>query len=191
MSTLDRRRVLDAAVRLVDESGLRQLTMRRLGGALGVDAMALYRYVPGRENLLDGIVETVVDELYGDPEVRMSGRPTVAGLPAAPGVRRATGGVCPPSCLPAGGHPPAADLSLYPHLRSLVPELSEDRSASDFEESPCRTSSRDWAAQVRPGEGTGAVVLAPWSRMVTASRGARRVPVSSCTSGDDLLSSTP
>jgi len=38
--------------------------MRRLGAELGVEAMALYRYVPGREQLLDGVVETVMDELY-------------------------------------------------------------------------------------------------------------------------------
>jgi len=64
--------VLGAAVVLIDEQGLRQLTMRNLGAYLGVDAMALYRYVPGRENLLDGIVESVIDELYGDPDVHMS-----------------------------------------------------------------------------------------------------------------------
>ena len=38
--------------------------MRRLGGALGVEAMALYRYVPGREQLLDGVVEFVMNELW-------------------------------------------------------------------------------------------------------------------------------
>ena len=37
--------------------------MRRLGAYLGVDAMARYRYVPSRENLSDGIVELVIDEL--------------------------------------------------------------------------------------------------------------------------------
>ncbi|HEX8345001.1 MAG TPA: TetR/AcrR family transcriptional regulator C-terminal domain-containing protein [Actinoplanes sp.] len=68
---LDRQRILGAAVRFIDEHGLRELTMRRLGAYLGVEGMALYRYVPGREALLDGIVETVVDELYGDPDVHL------------------------------------------------------------------------------------------------------------------------
>ena len=45
--------------------------MRRLGSYLGVEAMALYRYVPGREALLDGVVEVVIDELYGDPDVHL------------------------------------------------------------------------------------------------------------------------
>jgi len=64
--TLDRRTILREAVRFLDEFGREQLTMRRLGAELGVEAMALYRYVPGREQLLDGVVETVMDELYNN-----------------------------------------------------------------------------------------------------------------------------
>jgi AcrR family transcriptional regulator len=45
--------------------------MQRLGKDLGVEAMALYRYVPSREDLLDGIVETVLDALHQDPEVHL------------------------------------------------------------------------------------------------------------------------
>ena len=52
---LDRERILQAAIDFIDESGLAALTMRRLGASLGVEAMALYRYVPGREDLLDGV----------------------------------------------------------------------------------------------------------------------------------------
>ena len=44
---LDRGRILDAAISYIDEQGLAGLTMRRLGQALGVEAMALYRYVAG------------------------------------------------------------------------------------------------------------------------------------------------
>jgi len=69
---LDRRRVLGAAIEFIDGQGLGALTMRRLGAHLGVEAMALYRYVPGREQLLDGVVETVIDELYGDPDVHLA-----------------------------------------------------------------------------------------------------------------------
>lgn len=68
---LDQRRILGAAVQFIDENGLRALTMQRLGAYLGVEGMALYRYVPGREALLDGVVETVVDELFGDPDVHL------------------------------------------------------------------------------------------------------------------------
>lgn len=61
---LDQMRILNAAVEFIDTNGLGMLTMRRLGAHLGVEAMALYRYVPGREQLLDGVVEVVMDELY-------------------------------------------------------------------------------------------------------------------------------
>jgi AcrR family transcriptional regulator len=61
---LDQLRILRAAVGLIDRTGLSRLTMRRLGAHLGVEAMALYRYVPSREQLLDGVVEVVMDELY-------------------------------------------------------------------------------------------------------------------------------
>ncbi|MBC2878622.1 MULTISPECIES: TetR/AcrR family transcriptional regulator C-terminal domain-containing protein [Streptomyces] len=56
---LTRERVLDAAVELVDREGLKALTMRRLGAALGVEAMTLYHHVPGKDALLDGLVERV------------------------------------------------------------------------------------------------------------------------------------
>jgi AcrR family transcriptional regulator len=62
---------LSAAVEFIDREGLPALTMRRLGKDLGVEAMALYRYVPSREELLDGIVETVLDALHHDPEVHL------------------------------------------------------------------------------------------------------------------------
>ena len=58
-------------MRFIDENGLRMLTMQRLGAYLGVEGMALYRHVPGREALLDGVVERVVDELFGDPDVHL------------------------------------------------------------------------------------------------------------------------
>jgi AcrR family transcriptional regulator len=61
---LGRDQILREAVRLIDEHGRDRLTMRRLGSALGVEAMALYRYIPGREQLLDGVVEFVMNELW-------------------------------------------------------------------------------------------------------------------------------
>lgn len=61
---LGRELILTEAVNFIDEHGRDHLTMRRLGAQLGVEAMALYRYVPGREQLLDGVVEYVMNELY-------------------------------------------------------------------------------------------------------------------------------
>jgi AcrR family transcriptional regulator len=66
---LDRDRIVAAAIGFIDEFGLPGLTMRRLGGVLGVEAMSLYRHVPGREALLDAVVESIVDEMQHDEDV--------------------------------------------------------------------------------------------------------------------------
>ncbi|WP_316527755.1 TetR/AcrR family transcriptional regulator [Kitasatospora brasiliensis] len=60
---LSRPLVLGAAVALVDREGLAALTMRRLATELGVESMALYRYTPGKEALIDGLVEAYFDEI--------------------------------------------------------------------------------------------------------------------------------
>ncbi len=41
-------RIIDAAVRYVDDNCLDELSMRRLGSELGVEAMSLYRYFPSK-----------------------------------------------------------------------------------------------------------------------------------------------
>jgi TetR/AcrR family tetracycline transcriptional repressor len=61
---LSRDRVITAAIDFVDKRGLSALTMRRLGQELGVEAMSLYRYVNGREDLLEGMVDRMVAELH-------------------------------------------------------------------------------------------------------------------------------
>jgi AcrR family transcriptional regulator len=62
---LSRDRVLQAAVDLADRGGNEALSMRKLGQELGVDAMALYRHVRGKDDLLDGLVEVIVREIEG------------------------------------------------------------------------------------------------------------------------------
>jgi AcrR family transcriptional regulator len=65
---LNRRRVLEEAVRFVDGEGLEALTMRKLGAELGVEAMSLYNHVPNKSALLDGMVEVLLGELEVPPE---------------------------------------------------------------------------------------------------------------------------
>jgi AcrR family transcriptional regulator len=62
--TLSRELIIETAIDFVDEHGLTALTMRRLGKQLGVEAMSLYRYVNGREDLLEGVVDRMVAELH-------------------------------------------------------------------------------------------------------------------------------
>ena len=60
---LTRERVLDAALNLADQGGLEGLSMRKLGQALGVEAMALYYHFANKERVLDGIVDLVFAEI--------------------------------------------------------------------------------------------------------------------------------
>jgi AcrR family transcriptional regulator len=60
---LTKERVLRAAIRLADEGGFESLTMRRLGQELGVQAMSLYNHVANKDDIHDGIVDMVMDEV--------------------------------------------------------------------------------------------------------------------------------
>ncbi len=56
-------RIIDAAVRYVDENCLDELSMRRLGSELGVEAMSLYRYFPSKGALLDAVAGWLLRDL--------------------------------------------------------------------------------------------------------------------------------
>jgi AcrR family transcriptional regulator len=116
--TLDRRTLILAAVTLIDQNDLRYLTMRRLGTHLGVEAMSLYHYIHSREDLLDAIVELVIDDLYGDPEVHLESndwQQYLQGL--AHGVRRIA--LAHPQIFPLIATRPPAAPWVRPPLRSL------------------------------------------------------------------------
>jgi AcrR family transcriptional regulator len=51
--------IVQAAVELADEEGLEAASMRRVADRLGVGAMSLYRYVPGKTELLDLMLDAV------------------------------------------------------------------------------------------------------------------------------------
>lgn len=55
--------ITNAAVALADEEGLEALTMRRLADRLGIAAMTLYTYVPGRAELVGLLVDQVAGEV--------------------------------------------------------------------------------------------------------------------------------
>jgi AcrR family transcriptional regulator len=116
---LSEERIVDAAVMFIDDQGLPGLSMRRLGTLLGVEAMSLYRYVPGREQLLDAVVERIVDEMEADPEVL--DRPEHGWQDylqrLAHGVRRVA--LAHPKVFPLVASRPAEAPWLRPPLRSL------------------------------------------------------------------------
>lgn len=116
---LSKQAVVDAALALIDTEGLGALSMRRVGQALGVEAMSLYGYIANREALLDAVVDSIVDELYADPAVveqpEDGWRDYVTRL--AHGVRRFA--VAHPRAFPlVATRPPEAPF-VRPPLRSL------------------------------------------------------------------------
>ena len=79
---LTRARILKTAVELADNGGLEGLSMRRLGQALGVDPMALYRHVRDKDDLLDGLRDVVLGEIQvvdADPDWRAAMRQQILG----------------------------------------------------------------------------------------------------------------
>ena len=66
---LSRDAVLEAALVVIDESGIDACTMRAVAAELGVEAMSLYWHVPSKDALLDGVVELVLREVETEHEV--------------------------------------------------------------------------------------------------------------------------
>lgn len=61
--TLNRERVLRAAVGLADECGIDSVTMRELGRRLEVEAASLYNHITGKDDLLGGMVDLAMSEI--------------------------------------------------------------------------------------------------------------------------------
>lgn len=117
---LSRERIVATAIAFIDEYGLAGLTMRRLGEALGVEAMSLYRYVPGRENLLDAVVESITAQLEVDEDVLHAPRDGWEDFVVrlAHGVRRVA--LSHPKVFPLMASRPLEAPWLRPPLRSLT-----------------------------------------------------------------------
>lgn len=60
---LDRRRIAVAALALIDDKGIEQLSMRSIGAALDVEAMALYYYFGNKADLLEAVRDHLLEQL--------------------------------------------------------------------------------------------------------------------------------
>ena len=69
---LSRDRVARAALARIDRDGIDELSMRKLGADLGVEAMSLYHYVENKDDLLDAVMVL----LYNEIEIPVAGGPT-------------------------------------------------------------------------------------------------------------------
>jgi len=59
---LTREKIVDKALEILDTEGVDGLSMRRLGDALGVEAMALYHHFPNKDAILDGVLGRIIEE---------------------------------------------------------------------------------------------------------------------------------
>jgi AcrR family transcriptional regulator len=57
---LNRSRIVEAAIKLIDEEGLASLTARQLAARLGCKAMSLYNHIASMDDLLDAIVDELL-----------------------------------------------------------------------------------------------------------------------------------
>jgi TetR/AcrR family tetracycline transcriptional repressor len=57
---LNRERIIDAAVHIMDTEGLEAVSMRRVAREVGVEAMSLYNHVRDKDDLLQGVIEHVM-----------------------------------------------------------------------------------------------------------------------------------
>lgn len=56
-------RIVRAAIEVADGEGLAAMSIRRVADALGTGTMTLYRYIPGKAELIDVMLDTVYGEL--------------------------------------------------------------------------------------------------------------------------------
>lgn len=103
---LDRRRIVAAAVRLLDADGLGKFSMRRLAAELGVSAMSVYWYVDNKDDLLELVLDAVCGEIELPPGV---GAGPGAGAGAVSGAgQEGTAGAAGREGGPGGAGPAAA-----------------------------------------------------------------------------------
>lgn len=76
---ISRPAVLAAALAVADEHGLDAVTMQAVAARLGVTAMALYRHVRDKDDLLDGLVEALLTE-FPPPDPALPWRERLAAL---------------------------------------------------------------------------------------------------------------
>lgn len=63
---LNRNLIVKTAIEFADQFGIDPLSMRSLGRQLNVEAMSLYKHVRNKEDLLDGMADSVIAE-FGFP----------------------------------------------------------------------------------------------------------------------------
>ncbi|GAA4559540.1 TetR/AcrR family transcriptional regulator [Planotetraspora kaengkrachanensis] len=67
-----RAQLTEAAIRIADAEGLAAISMRRLATEIGAGTMSLYRYVSGKDDVIELMIDAVVAD-YTPPDLDLSG----------------------------------------------------------------------------------------------------------------------
>ena len=67
---LSRKRIVAGALALISRNGLDDFSTRKLGAALGVEAMALYHHFPSKDAVLDAVAEHLLGRVALPPEIQ-------------------------------------------------------------------------------------------------------------------------
>jgi AcrR family transcriptional regulator len=65
---LSRERIVAAALDLIDRDGLDEFSTRKLGAALGVEAMSIYHHLPSKRHILDSLVDHALGSVQFPPD---------------------------------------------------------------------------------------------------------------------------
>jgi len=71
-AALSRTLIVETALAQIDRSGPHGLSMRSLAQELGVEAMSLYRYVRGKEDLLEGVITRLMGGLASSLDEKLA-----------------------------------------------------------------------------------------------------------------------
>ena len=91
---LSRGQIVETALRIADEEGLAEVTIRRIARELRSGAMSLYHYFDSRDELLDLMGETVAAEMLVPELPRALARRRCTRSPAAAARRSSTTAGC-------------------------------------------------------------------------------------------------
>jgi AcrR family transcriptional regulator len=70
--TFSRARLTESAIQVADSEGLAAISMRRLATEIGAGTMSLYRYVSGKDDVIELMIDAVVAD-YIPPDLVLSG----------------------------------------------------------------------------------------------------------------------
>jgi len=120
--------VVTAAVALADATGLEGVTMRRVADRLGVAAMTLYTYVPGKAELLDLMLDAVYAAYAATPRTDTAGSPWRERLTAVARDNRALYQAHPWAATVSTGRPPLGPglMAKYEHELTAFDGLGLD-----------------------------------------------------------------